>query len=125
MQQGWQQLERVDRSRPDIAEAREYRGLVLQPALDHEHDEVCRELWFVIHGATGNTVAVVAAGTNRAVQIASELAELKDWPAMQAWSWEDDEQVAALLAQHADAAELPRYWEERDDWDDVVPYGPN
>jgi hypothetical protein len=74
MQQGWQQLERVDRSRPDIAEAREYRGLVLQPALDHEHDEVCRELWFVIHGATGNTVAVVAAGTNRAVQIASELA---------------------------------------------------
>lgn len=96
-------------------------GVFLMPAYDIERGRAADDLWYVVHHSTAATMAVLTTQPERALEIAIEIANLREWPDMAEPAWIDDRGFADLLAKYSGEAAAPSV----EDWEDDVPYGPS
>ncbi|WEK03218.1 MAG: hypothetical protein P0Y65_13520 [Candidatus Devosia phytovorans] len=99
-----------------------YNGVLLVQIYDWEANAPARELWVVMHYASGLSMAVLTVGEDRAKDITANIAELRDWPKLNAFSWEGDAGFIDLLASFAGEAEMAM---ATDEFGGSIPYGAN
>lgn len=105
-----------------------YRGLSVQPVADFEFWEACSDRWEVSLTSTDDAIMVIYADRERALAIATRLAEAKDWTAIpDTPEWQDlafDPLVLRLMADYPSMIGLPLedMTEDETDLDAIVPY---
>ncbi|WP_139198686.1 hypothetical protein [Devosia sp. YR412] len=91
------------------------------PAYDIERDCAADDLWYVVHHSTAETLAVLTTSPDRALEIAIEIANLRDWCEITEPAWQGDDDFANLLQKFCGEIEPPE--PTLADWDADVPYG--
>lgn len=95
-------------------------GVFLMPAYDIERDGAADDLWYVVHHSTVETLAVLAVSADRALEIAIEIANLRDWPAVEEPNWFEDDDFIQLREKYAGEIGGGK---PKPDWEEDVPYG--
>ncbi|MDB5614108.1 MAG: hypothetical protein JWQ22_1761 [Devosia sp.] len=95
-------------------------GVFLMPAYDIEQDGAAADLWYVVHHGSMETLAVLTTTTDRALEIAIEIANHHEWTEIEMPHWSADD-LAALLHKHPGEIEPPEAMAP--DWEECVPYG--
>lgn len=100
-----------------------YNGLTVQPHADLELWETWDDRWEIGLASTGETILVLRAEREKAMDIAERLADARDWTALrEAPSWSDiafDPLVLQLIADNPGMVSLTI----PEDDDSIIPYG--
>ncbi|WEK05794.1 MAG: hypothetical protein P0Y65_05930 [Candidatus Devosia phytovorans] len=99
-----------------------YNGVLLVKVYDWEENASAKDLWVVMHYPSGSSMAVLTVGEDRAKDITAKIAELRDWPELNAFSWEGDAGFIDLMATFASEAEIAM---PTDEFGGSIPYGAN
>lgn len=99
-----------------------YNGVLLVQVFDWEANAPAKDVWVVMHYPSGSSMAVLTVEEDRAKDITAKIAELRDWPKLNAFSWEGDAGFIELLASFGGEADMAL---GTDEFGGSIPYGAN
>ncbi|SEQ38247.1 hypothetical protein SAMN05428969_2846 [Devosia sp. YR412] len=95
-------------------------GVFLMPAYDIENDCAAEDLWYMVHHSSMETLATLTTSPDRALKIAIEIANLREWTEVEAPELSGKD-FTELLQKFAGEIEPPE--RSSHDWEEYVPYG--